>query len=151
MRLPLWKDEGQRTKDKTDVGLCPSSFVLRPFSVLVVDDNRDAAESLALLLKALGHEATTAYDGPAAVKAARTLCPDLVICDLGLPGMSGYKVAEQLRALPELREVRLVALTGFGTPEDRRRSREAGFDDHLVKPVSPETLGKVLHALPIPR
>ncbi|HEX5270043.1 MAG TPA: response regulator [Gemmataceae bacterium] len=113
-----------------------------------MDDNCDAAESLALLLKALGHEATTAYDGPSAIEAARRVGPDLVLCDIGLPGLSGYKVAERLRTLPGFRDVRLVALTGFGTPDDRQRSRDAGFDDHLVKPVSPETLRKVLHALP---
>jgi signal transduction histidine kinase len=118
--------------------------------VLVVDDNRDAAETLALLLKALGHEAATAYDGPSAIEAARALLPDVVLCDLGLPGMSGYQVAEKLRALPQLRGVRLVAITGFGTPEDRERSRQAGFDEHLVKPASPDALVKVLHPLPQP-
>jgi len=134
-------------------GQAPSGLRSPHFSlnVLVVDDNVDAAESLALLLKTLGHEATTAYDGPQAIEAARAVSPDLVICDLGMPGMSGYKVAEVLRARPEFRRVRLVALTGFGSPDDRRRSQEAGFDEHLVKPVAPETLEKVLHSLPASR
>jgi signal transduction histidine kinase len=96
--------------------------------VLVVDDNRDAAESLAALLKKMGHEVDLAFDGPAALEAARHFKPDLVLMDIGLPGLSGYEVAQRIREQPELREVVLVAVTGWGQEEDRRRAREAGFD-----------------------
>jgi PAS domain S-box-containing protein len=112
--------------------------------VLVVDDNQDAADSLALLLRLAGQDARTAYDGPSALVRATEFRPEVVFLDIGMPGMDGYEVARQLRAAPSLRGIKLVALTGWGQEEDRRRSAEAGFDRHMVKPVEPEALRKVL-------
>jgi PAS domain S-box-containing protein len=102
---------------------------------LVVDDNRDAADSLALLLRLQGAEVRVAYDGPSALDSARASRPDIVLLDLGLPGMDGFEIAAQMRAESALAGTRLVALTGWGQPEHRRATREAGFDHHLVKPV----------------
>jgi PAS domain S-box-containing protein len=103
--------------------------------VLVVDDNRDAAESLAMLLKTFGHEVRTAYDGQEGIRAARAFQPDLMLMDIGLPGLNGYDAARAIRAESWGRRLTLVALTGWGSEDDRRRSRDAGFDHHLVKPV----------------
>ena len=111
--------------------------------VLVVDDNADSAETMAEMLKLWGHEVQTAHDGPAALEAARAQQPDAVLLDLGLPLMDGYETARRLRQ-EGLGGKLLVAVTGFGTAEDRRRSAEAGFDTHLTKPVSPEALRQVL-------
>jgi CheY-like chemotaxis protein len=108
--------------------------------LLVVDDNRDAAESLALLLRMQGHEVRVAHDGPAALELVRGYRPQMVFLDLGMPGMDGYEVARRLRQQPGLENVRLAALTGWGQPDDRRRTKEAGFDHHFVKPVDPATL-----------
>jgi signal transduction histidine kinase len=117
--------------------------------VLVVDDNRDAADSLALLLKLMGHEVRTAYDGPAALQEARAWRPEVVLLDIGLPGMTGYEVARRLREERPPEELLLVALTGYGQEEDRRRSQEAGLDLHFVKPVDPNALRDLL-AFPQP-
>jgi CheY-like chemotaxis protein len=112
--------------------------------VLVVDDNSDAAESLALLLRLEGHEASVAYDGAAAIALAEADPPDLAFLDLGMPKMDGYELARLFRTNEKLRRVLLIALTGWGQPEDRQRTRDAGFDFHVVKPVEPETLRKLL-------
>lgn len=113
--------------------------------VLVIEDNRDAAESLQLLLEILGHPVDVAYDGPSGLTAARAARPDVVLCDVGLPGgMSGYQVAAVLRA--ELPGARLIAVTGYGRDEDVKRAIAAGFDQHLVKPVSVEQLQQVFAA-----
>lgn len=107
-----------------------------PLRVLVVDDNRDVLHVVSKLLKLGGHTVATALDGSTGVELAREFHPDLVLCDIGLPGeMNGYKVAEALRADPVTRWTRLVAVTGFGQDEDRRRAIEAGFDRHMTKPV----------------
>ncbi|MCI0464501.1 MAG: response regulator, partial [Gemmataceae bacterium] len=111
--------------------------------VLVVDDNCDAAESLAMLLQVKGHEVHTAHDGLAALETARDFQPDIVLLDIGLPGMDGYEVARRLRQ-EQGRQAVLVALTGYGTDEDHRRSQEAGFDYHLVKPVELDALHQLL-------
>jgi PAS domain S-box-containing protein len=108
--------------------------------VLVVDDNVDAAESLALLLRATGHEVRTAYDGPAALREAEALRPEVVLLDVGLPRIDGYEVARRLRQQGGLKSALVVALTGYGQDEDRRRALEAGFDVHLVKPADPQTV-----------
>jgi CheY-like chemotaxis protein len=112
--------------------------------VLVVDDNVDAADSLALLLKLTGQEVRVAHDGPTALLVAEAFRPQVVLLDIGMPGMDGYEVARRLRGQPEGRSALVVALTGWGQDHDRRRSAEAGFDHHLVKPVEPDALGKLL-------
>lgn len=103
--------------------------------VLVVDDNRDAAESLTMLLRFSGHEVVTAHDGLQAIADAKEFRPELVLMDLGMPGMNGYEAAKALRGEPWGSEMVLVALTGWGQEEDRKRTKEAGFDRHLVKPI----------------
>jgi CheY-like chemotaxis protein len=108
--------------------------------VLVVEDNRDTAESLTMLLDLYGHRVRTVYDGVAALDAAGAEAPDVMLVDIGLPGMDGYEVARRIRRDAHLRDVRLIALTGYGRDEDRRQALAAGFDHHLVKPVNPETL-----------
>jgi PAS domain S-box-containing protein len=113
--------------------------------ILVVDDNRDAANSLARLLTILcRQDVRVAYDGPSALDAAASFRPDVVLLDIGLPGMDGYEVARRLRARTEFAGTLLVALTGWGQDEDRQRSRDAGFDRHLVKPVDPDALLRLL-------
>src|SRR5690606_15126870 len=107
-----------------------------PRRVLVVDDNVPAAKLLVRLLEKLGHEVVAAHDGQAALTAAKASRPDLILLDIGLPVMDGYEVARRLCAMPEFQNTRIVALTGYGTDEDRRRSAEAGFDDHVTKPPS---------------
>ncbi len=115
--------------------------------VLVVDDNKDAAESLAILLELWGHEVKREYDGSRALDVSVSYRPEVVFLDIGLPGMDGYEVAGRLREVPETARAVLVAVTGYGQEEDRRRSRRAGFDHHLVKPVAPETLRLLLTSL----
>jgi CheY-like chemotaxis protein len=115
-----------------------------PLRVLVVDDNVDAADSLAMLVKLAGHEVQVAHDGPLALRVAETFRPQLVLLDLGLPAMDGYEVARQLRRRPETRETVLAAVTGWGQAEDLRRSKQAGFDRHFVKPVEPAVLIRLL-------
>ncbi|HZT82776.1 MAG TPA: ATP-binding protein, partial [Gemmataceae bacterium] len=112
--------------------------------ILMVEDNRDAAESLRLFLQLSGHEVAVAHTGPAGVEAARRFHPDVVLCDIGLPGMDGYGVAGALRHDHQTARTRLIALTGYGQEEDRRRAFAAGFDVHLTKPVDPADLQRVL-------
>ncbi len=101
--------------------------------VLVVDDNRDAAESLAELVRMFGHEVEVAFDGTTALDKAAAVHPQVVLCDIGLPGMSGYEVAAALRALGR-GDMRLLAVSGYAGPEDVQRALEAGFDGHVAKP-----------------
>jgi CheY-like chemotaxis protein len=112
--------------------------------VLVVDDNHDSADSLGLLLRMTGHDVRTAYDGPTALEAARSYRPGVAVVDLGLPRMDGCEVARRLREQPGWDAVLFIALTGYGREEDRRRTREAGFDHHLVKPVEFAALQRLL-------
>ena len=112
--------------------------------VLVVDDNVDTAETLAMLLEESGHDVRTAHDGPTALEAALDYRPDVVLLDIGLPGLDGYEVAKRMRQQPVLKNVVLVAMTGYGQESDRQRSQEAGFDHHLVKPAE---FGKVQQIL----
>jgi PAS domain S-box-containing protein len=115
-----------------------------PRRVLVVDDNEDAAETLAALLRIEGHEVQAVYNGRKALERVDNFVPHVVLLDIGLPEMNGYELAQCLRRLPQLSEVHLVALSGYGQAEDRQRSQAAGFDDHLVKPVDPSALRRVL-------
>jgi CheY-like chemotaxis protein/two-component sensor histidine kinase len=112
--------------------------------ILVVDDNADSADSLGKLLELLGHEVRTAYDGEAGVTAGAAFHPDVVLMDLGMPRLNGYDAARRIREEAWGKRAVLVALTGWGQEGDRRRSQEAGFDAHLVKPVDPADLAKVL-------
>lgn len=112
----------------------------RPARVLVVEDNPDIAESLTMLLELLGHRVRAAYDGVAALDAARADVPDVMLVDIGLPGMDGYEIARRVRRDPNLKQVVLVALTGYGREEDKQEAMAAGFDYHLVKPVNPDAL-----------
>jgi two-component system CheB/CheR fusion protein len=115
--------------------------------ILVVDDNVDSAESLGQFLEMVGHQIRTAYNGPAGLETARAYRPEIVLLDISMPGMDGYELARRLRQEPGLERVLLVALTGYGQDEDRRRSRQATIDHHLVKPVDPETLEALLSGL----
>ena len=121
-------------------GAAPGSGLPIPRRVLVVDDNVDAANGIAAVLKLFGHKVHCVYDGPAALVAAEEFRPEVVVLDIGLPGMDGYEVARNLRSRAEFRRTPIVAVTGYGQDEDRRLSREAGFDQHLTKPVDAEVL-----------
>jgi CheY-like chemotaxis protein len=120
------------------------ALVYQPLRVLVVDDNVDTADSLALLLSLWGHEAAVAYHGQATLSAALIHQPDVVLLDLALPGMDGYRVAEELGKQGLLNETVLIAHTGYLRDEDRRRTRDAGFAYHLGKPVEPKRLQELL-------
>jgi PAS domain S-box-containing protein len=117
--------------------------------VLVVDDNRDAAASLAMILKIMGHEVRTAHDGEAAVAVAAEYRPRLVLMDLGMPKVDGYEAARRMRLQPWGAELFLVALTGWGAEEDRRRTQDGGFDSHLIKPVDMDILKRLIAEMPI--
>lgn len=152
VRLPLVKadsatmtdDGGGQTEEYENESATRHPATCR---VLVVDDNRAAADTFALLLRVNGHDVRTAYDGPEALETAAAFLPEVVFADIGLPGMDGYELARNLRALPGLTGTALVALTGYGLEEDRRRSRAAGFDHHIIKPIEPEALPALFTAL----
>jgi PAS domain S-box-containing protein len=141
MRLPL-------LMTKRREAIAPATAERRPptsgHRLLVVDDNKDAATSLAMLLRLEGHEVQVAYDGMSALELAKSYGPTMVFLDLGMPGMNGYEVARRMRQQPGLEKVVLAALTGWGQQEDRRRTAEAGFDHHLVKPIELRVLENLL-------
>jgi PAS domain S-box-containing protein len=139
VRLPLAVEEQQQAADARPAGASRSAR-----RILVIDDNPSAAEGLGLLLEVEGHEVATATSGAEGVEMARRLRPDLVLCDIGMPGMNGYEVARSLSGDPMLAGTRLVALTGYAYEEDRRRAAEAGFHRHVAKPLSPEVLRELL-------
>lgn len=120
----------------------PHSMLSR--RVLVVDDNIDSAEIMAAILKEAGHEVHVVHDGRSAVDEARRLRPEFLFLDLGLPGLDGFQVAETLRREPGLEGMRIIAVTAYGQESDRRRAREAGFDQHLVKPVDMDFVESML-------
>jgi PAS domain S-box-containing protein len=130
VRLPAITEPG-KTQPATSVPHEPA----RTYRILVVDDNRDAATSLATLLQMTGHEVNTAFDGPTALEAIEKHRPEVVLLDIGLPGISGFEVCRRARAQPWGGDITFIALTGWGQEEDRRKTQEAGFDSHLVKPV----------------
>jgi CheY-like chemotaxis protein/two-component sensor histidine kinase len=143
VRLPLAAHTaGNSTESAAPMARLAASDA--PCRVLVCDDNVDGAESLALMLSLLGHEVRTVHDGPAALATVPHWRPDAVLLDIGLPGMSGYEVARQMRNDPCLQGILLVAVTGWGTQDDQRRSAAAGFDQHLTKPVEVTALESVL-------
>jgi two-component system CheB/CheR fusion protein len=119
-----------------------------PRRILIIEDNVDAADSLREVLSFGGHAIEVAYNGPDGIKRARAVRPDIVLCDLGLPDMSGYEVAQAFRADAQLEGMFLVALSGYALPEDRQRSAEAGFQRHLAKPPSIEDLHALLRSIP---
>lgn len=141
MQFPLAEGAASET---APAALASSAVPAPGRRILVVDDNVDGAETLAMLLSLSGYETRTAFDGPSALSAAAQFQPHVVFLDIGLPGMNGYEVARRLRANSGLEAARLVALTGRGTEEDQRKSREAGFDAHLTKPVEPAAVDEVL-------
>jgi CheY-like chemotaxis protein len=118
-------------------------------SILIIEDNADARDALRVLLELDGHEVEAAEEGQQALDLAHARDPDIALVDIGLPGIDGYEVARRVRARDARRPV-LIALTGYGQPEDRRRATEAGFDDVLVKPVDPTALSTLLATLEIP-
>ena len=132
MRLPLLVPPKSGVEVETETANQPSTQARR---ILVADDNADSAESLSLMLELLGHKVKMAQDGAEAVEVAKTFLPELVFLDLGMPRMNGYDAARMIRSLPECNGVVLIALTGWGQEEDKRRSQEAGFDHHIVKPI----------------
>ena len=113
--------------------------------VLIVEDNLDSAEAMQMLLSGMGHEVVVANDGRAAPDVARAFQPDVILLDIGLPGIDGYELAKLLRAMPETRAARLIAVSGYGQQKDRARSLSAGFDLHLVKPVDPARLNEAIN------
>jgi CheY-like chemotaxis protein/two-component sensor histidine kinase len=145
VRLPLAAGPPERATE-TRPAPRPIKQVLR--RILVVDDNRDQVETTAVLLRLMGDEVRTAENGPDSLQVAAEFRPEVVLVDIGLPGMNGYEVAQRLREQPHLRGSLLIAQTGWGQEDDRRRSEEAGFNHHLVKPVPPETIEKLLASLP---
>jgi CheY-like chemotaxis protein len=114
--------------------------------VVIVEDNLETAESMRLLLDLAGYEVRVAYNGPDGVRTAEEWSPDVVLCDIGLPGLDGYGVAVALREHSETSKARLIAITAYGSDEARRRSREAGFELHFVKPIDPDVLLELLAA-----
>jgi signal transduction histidine kinase len=137
--LPLATEPGPPPAEPTAATPC------RRLKVLVIEDNRDAAESLRLLLELHGHQVALAESGGEGVEAARRARPDVVLCDLGLPGMDGFAVARALRSDPRTAGARLIAVSGYGHDEDLQRGREAGFDEHVLKPVDPADLQRLVN------
>jgi two-component system CheB/CheR fusion protein len=123
----------------------PEPTVIRPRRILLIEDNEDAREALRALLELDGHEVEAAAEGQQGLEIAGTKAVEVALIDIGLPGLDGYEVARRMRALA--RPPILIALTGYGQPEDRRRAEEAGFDAHLVKPIDPTALTKALASL----
>ena len=141
VRLPLLIQPPHEPPPTSDG---PRATALSGCRILVVDDNKDSADSLGMLLRLKGNDIRTAYDGLEAVEVAETFHPELVLLDIGLPKLNGYEVARRIRQQPWGRDVVLVALTGWGQDEDRRRSQEAGFNFHIVKPVELAALEELL-------
>jgi CheY-like chemotaxis protein len=132
VRLPVAVEErGPRSLASTTGG----ARTMPSRRILVVDDNVDSAATLGMLLKYLGSDVRVAHDGPAALSAIENYEPDVILLDIGMPGMDGFEVARRIREQDKFNDVKLIALTGWGQEDDRRRTREAGFDHHLVKPA----------------
>jgi CheY-like chemotaxis protein len=134
LRLPIATDRPAETKAP------PLVYAGVPRRMLLVDDHADALEALERIMRLMGHDVRGALDGESALRVAAEFRPDMVVLDIGLPGMDGYEVARRLRALPGLEDVTLIALTGYGQHDDLERARQAGFDHHLLKPVLPEAV-----------
>jgi CheY-like chemotaxis protein len=126
----------------------PSSTSKTALRVLLIEDNRDAAQALGMALRLLGYQVSLAFSGAEGLEKARDSLPDVIICDIGLPGLDGYQIARAVRGDRSLAATTLVALTGYVAPEDVRQATEAGFDHHLRKPLSVERLQQILEQLP---
>ncbi len=144
VRLPIVVEQTYPRQASDDGDKAQPTSDLR---ILVVDDSRDAAESLAMLLKMMGNNIHTAHDGEEAVTAAREFQPNVVLCDIGLPKLNGYEACRQMKAQAWDKNMILIAVTGWGQDDDRRKSEAAGFDHHMVKPVDPQALMKLLAGL----
>lgn len=155
VRLPLAAKESIENSGTTGANASAASSPkrrrpnLRTVRILVVDDNVDAALSIERLLRTWGHEVQTAFNGPSGIEKARAFQPQMVLLDIGMPGMSGYEVARALRADPQCQGIIITALTGYGQAEDLRRSKEAGFHFHLTKPPDPVALAELIES-PLP-
>jgi CheY-like chemotaxis protein len=148
VRLPLPEQGARAAEQASGDALQQAPGSLR---VLVVDDNTDAAELVAMFLDLLGYEVSVEFSPAAALERARQLMPHVCLLDIGLPGMDGKELARRLRRLPGLERVRLAAMTGYGQPHDRRETEAAGFDVHFVKPVETDALAAWLAAVEIPQ
>ncbi|HUO86356.1 MAG TPA: ATP-binding protein, partial [Thermoanaerobaculia bacterium] len=146
VRLPL-AASGQAAPPPATARRDPERSPRSGLRVLIADDNRDAADGLRELLEVFGHDARAVYSGEAALTSVTEAPPQVVLLDLGMPGLDGYETAHRLRDLPEGRSLVLIALTGWGQEEDRRRTRDAGFDHHLVKPADLDTLRRLLEEI----
>ncbi|HET6899530.1 MAG TPA: ATP-binding protein, partial [Vicinamibacteria bacterium] len=146
VRLPL-AAAGSTAVEAVDAAR-PSS---RRRRVLLIEDNVDITDFIRIQLEMWGHDVSVAHDGPSGLEAALSQPPDIALVDVGLPGMDGYELARRIRTDPEAPEIRLVAMTGYGRPEDRARALAAGFDAHLVKPVDPRQLQEILDAETVAR
>src|SRR5688572_26329070 len=141
VRLPTLSTAGQRI---APAPIERGELSTQTARVLVVDDNVDVADMIVMLLQLFGHKAKAAYSGQSALETATEYKPDVVLLDIGMPDMNGYEVAQQLRRQPQTKDVRLIAMTGYGQDSDRQRSQEAGCEHHLVKPVDPQKLQDLL-------
>jgi signal transduction histidine kinase/ActR/RegA family two-component response regulator len=146
VRLPVEPPPGKAKAPGED----GKQGIMAKHRILVVDDNKDSADSLAMLLTLQGSEVRTAYDGLEAIEAAASFKPDVILSDIGMPGLDGYQAAQRIRERLHGSKVVLVAMTGWGQEEDKRRSMAAGFDFHLVKPVDPADLERLLSSIDIP-
>lgn len=144
VRLPIVVEQTYSRQMSDDGDQATPTSDLR---ILVVDDHRDVAESFAMILTLMGNNVHMAYDGEEAVTAAREFEPHVVLCDIGLPKLNGYEACRQMKAQAWDKNMILIAVTGWGQANDRRNARQAGFDDHLVKPVDPQALMKLLAKL----
>jgi CheY-like chemotaxis protein len=147
LHLPIAPDGSADVAEKSGVALQDLGPCLR--RILVVDDNRDAADSLGMLLTFLGAAVYVVYDGASALEALPVYQPSVVLLDIGMPGMDGHEVAQRVRRMPGFRDVLLIAMTGWGQEEDRRRSKAAGFDYHLLKPANADAVQALLASLPL--
>jgi len=147
LRLPLSENPAEIAAGQTIGEPAPRPAASATKRILVVDDNQDAAGSLTMLLRLLGHDVREAYDGQSALSLLGDFVPDLVLLDIGLPGMNGYEVARHVRCLPGLDRVRLVAVSGYGSESDRRAAIAAGFDAHFIKPIEFSSIQSLLSSL----
>jgi CheY-like chemotaxis protein len=144
VRLPLALGAGGIVKPIDSSGEGKRAVPASGMRILVVDDNRDSAESLAMLLRLFGNDVQSVYDGRLALQVATAYRPDVVLLDIGLPGLDGLQVCQCLRKQAGRTQPLIIAMTGYGQEEDQRRSKEAGFNAHMVKPVDLETLQEFL-------